>query len=343
MILKPTYVTILFLFVLAFSACKKNAVPDVEFSSLTSIPPGFPGIEYPADNEFSMERWLLGRKLFFDPILSDDYSISCASCHNPDLAFAENKQFSLGSGGEIGTRNAPSLANVAYHPYYTREGGVPTLEMQILVPIQEHNEFNTNILIIAERMLEDETYVKMSQAAYDRAPDPYVITRSIANFERTLISGNSSYDAFAFQGNAQALTAQEKLGMQLFFSERTQCSSCHSGFNFSNYAFENNGLYEDYNDPGRFRLTLDSGDLARFKVASLRNVALTAPYMHDGSLPTLKAVIEHYNSGGVNHKNKSTRLEPINLTDAEIEAMEAFLYTLTDFKFISNTLTNHEN
>ena len=310
---------------------------------LDDIPLGFPAIEYPAENEFTMERWLLGRKLFYDPILSDDYSVSCASCHDSELAFAVNEQFSRGAGQAIGTRNAPSLANVAYHPYYTREGGVPTLEMQILIPIQEHNEFNTNILIIAERMLEDETYVEMSQAAYDRPPDPYVITRSIANFERTLISGNSAYDRYKFQNKSQALTAQEKMGMELFFSERTRCSQCHADFNFTNYAFENNGLYASYPDPGRFRLTRDSMDLARFKVPSLRNVELTAPYMHDGSFDKLSDVLKHYNAGGANHRNKSELIQPLNLSSGELEALEAFLKSLTDHNFITNNTLKDEN
>ncbi len=226
--------------------------------------------------------------------------------------------------------------NVVYHPYFTREGGVPTLEMQILVPIQEHNEFDFNILKIAGRLKSDTAYVRLSRDAYGRDPDFYIITRGIACFERTLISGESRYDRFAFQGKTGALNASERRGMDLFFSEKTNCSTCHAGFNFSNYAFENNGLYENYVDPGRFRLTEDSSDIARFKVPTLRNVALTAPYMHDGSLPTLESVVEHYNSGGRAHPHRSPLVRPLGLTVGEKADLVAFLESLTDEKFVSN-------
>ena len=229
-----------------------------------------------------------------------------------------------------------SLANVAYQPYYTREGGVATLEMQVLVPIQEHNEFNLNILLIAERLKMDTAYVRLSNEAYGRDPDFYIITRGIACFERTMISGESRYDQYFFQQKNGALTAAERRGMDLFFSKKTSCSDCHSGFNFSNYAFENNGLYENYPDPGRFRLTEDSTDLARFKIPTLRNVALTAPYMHDGSIATLESVVEHYNSGGKNHPHKSQLVRPLGLSLQEKGDLVAFLKSLTDEHFVSN-------
>jgi cytochrome c peroxidase len=164
--------------------------------------------------------------------------------------------------------------------------------MQILVPIQEHNEFDFNILLIAERLQRDTSYVRMSREAYDREPDAFVITRSIACFERTFVSGQSPYDAYFFQGQNEALTAAEKRGMDLFFSEKTNCAQCHAGINFSNYAFENNGLYADYPDPGRFRLTELESDRARFKVPTLRNVELTYPYFHDGAANTLTQAVD---------------------------------------------------
>ena len=131
---------------MASSCTKENDNTEVAKLDIMEIPVGFPSIVHPQGNEYSQERWDLGKKLFYDPILSRDGMVSCASCHDPALSFADNQVVSLGSDGLLGTRNAPSLANVAYHPYYTREGGIPTLEMQILVPIQEHNEFNNNAL-----------------------------------------------------------------------------------------------------------------------------------------------------------------------------------------------------
>lgn len=309
--------------------------PDAAWEeALLQVPAGFPAIPFPEENQFSMEKWKLGKRLFFDPILSRDRSVSCASCHKPSLAFSDDLRVSPGVEGRIGDRNSPSLANVAYLPYFTREGGVPTLEMQILVPIQEHTEFDFDILQIAERLLEDSSYVQMSQAAFDRTPDAFVITRSLATFERTLISGNSAFDLH--QLGERSLDNSAQKGMDLFFSDRTSCSGCHGGFNFSEYAFENNGLYEQYTDVGKYRLTHDSADLSLFKVPSLRNVGLTAPYMHDGSLGTLRKVVEHYNSGGFDHANKSVLIRPLNLSETEIDDLVQFLEALTDPTFISN-------
>ncbi|MBL7825306.1 MAG: cytochrome-c peroxidase [Saprospiraceae bacterium] len=316
-------------------ACRKEQQPEVP-EPLLAVPQGFPSPEFPSDNELTPARFALGKRLFYDVVMSRDSSVSCASCHAPHLAFSDSVATSPGAGGLPGKRNAPTLANVAYQPYFTREGGVPTLEMQILVPIQEHNEFDFNILEIADRLKTDSVYSRMSQAAYGRDPDFYIITRSIACFERTLISGDSRYDQYQFQGKSEALTDSEKRGMDLFFSNKTNCSSCHSGFNFTTYAFENNGLYEVYPDPGRFRLTEDSTDLARFKVPTLRNVAVTSPYMHNGLLPSLAAVVEHYNSGGKNHPHKNPLIKPMGLTAQEKADLLAFLESLTDEKFNKN-------
>lgn len=319
-------------------ACQKD-VPEpgtAPVEPLLAVPPGFPAPVFPAGNELTPARWALGKRLFYDPVMSVDSALACASCHHAARAFSDTVAFSPGTAGRPGTRNAPTLANIGYHPYFTREGGVPTLEMQILVPIQEHNEFDFNILLIADRLLRDTSYVRMSREAYDRDPDAFVITRSIGCFERTIISGQSRYDQYFFQGKNDALLPAEKRGMELFFSEKTNCSQCHSGFNFSNYAFENNGLYSDYPDPGRYRLTKLESDRARFKVPTLRNVALTAPYMHDGSLNTLKAVVTHYNSGGQPHPNKSVLVRPLGLTPAEQADLVAFLQSLTDEPFVNN-------
>lgn len=329
------FLGVVFIFV---SCQQEEAIIPIDMATLMEIPKGFPDLPTNEENEFSQARWELGKRLFFDPVMSIDTSLSCATCHNPELAFSDAVGFSLGVDQRIGTRNTPTLANVAYHPYFTREGGVPTLEMQVLVPIQEHNEFDYNIVLLAERLQKDTTYVQMSQIAYGRVPDPFVITRSIACFERSLLSGNSWYDQFINEQDAKALSTSAQRGMDLFFSDRTQCSSCHGGFNFTNYAFENNGLYEDYTDQGRFRLTGKPEDQALFKVPTLRNIALTAPYMHDGSIPTLAAVVEHYNTGGQTHINKSNRIQKLDLSETEKEDLIQFLYSLTDKTFIENPL-----
>ncbi len=321
--------------------CQKGVEIEEEsprFPRLMEIPEGFPEIEHPEGNEFTYERWALGKELFFEPVLSADSSISCASCHNPVLGFSDDKEFSFGVEERIGTRNSSPLANLAYHPYFTREGGIPTLEMQVLVPIQEHNEFDFNILLIAERLKQIPSYVEQAQKAYGREPDAFVITRSLSCFERSLISGNSRYDQYQFQNDNRALTMQERRGMDLFFSEKTNCSECHGGFNFTDYSFQNNGLYQSYADEGRYRLTGEEQDRATFKVPSLRNIALTAPYMHDGSIASLEGVIEHYNLGGEAHPNRSEKLQALSLSTQEKEDLVAFLRSLTDETFIKNPL-----
>jgi cytochrome c peroxidase len=331
-------ILILGLFTFVYSCNEDENVELLHFFGLSDLPNGFPEVDFPADNEFTTARWELGKKLFFDPIMSVDSSISCASCHEPSLAFSDKVALSFGVEERIGTRNSPSLANVAYHPYFTREGGVPTLEMQILVPIQEHNEFDFNIVLLAEKLQQHSEYVEMANLAYNQVPNPFVITRALATFERTLISGYSPYDQYQNYNKTNALTTAEIRGMNLFFSNKTNCSTCHSGFNFTNYAFENNGLYKYYPDVGRFRLTNNPADSALFKVPSLRNIELTAPYMHDGSIATLADVVEHYQSGGENHFNKNNLIQPLNLTNTEKQDLVAFLKSLTDESFINNPL-----
>ena len=335
------YFTILLLSVVTFFGCQKDGEPPetpLRFPALTEVPEGFPAVAYPEGNAHTEARWALGKKLFFDPVLSADSSISCASCHAPQLAFSDDKAVSLGVENRPGRRNSPTLANVAYHPYFTREGGVPTLEMQVLVPLQEHDEFDFNIVAAAERLQQIPEYAEMSQTAYARAPDAFVITRALACFERSLLSGDSPYDRYFYQNKYNALTAAQERGMTLFFSEKTGCADCHGGFNFTDYSFKNNGLYAEYADAGKFRLTGEEADKGVFKVPTLRNIALTAPYMHDGSLRTLDEVIEHYNAGGKTHPNRAESIRPLDLTAAEKEDLLAFLRSLTDLTFINNPL-----
>jgi len=331
--------------VMLFSACQKDPKIPIEIkvdtiAALLQPPPRFDEIPFPEDNPFSMDKWRLGKAFFYDKRLSLDLTKSCGSCHKASLGFADDEPVSPGVEERLGTRNSPTLGNVAYLPYYMREGGVPTLELQILVPIQEHAEFDMNILDVVERLKQDETYTQLSERACGRELDAYVLTRALSTFERTLISGNSYYDK-AERGEGVLSPAAQR-GKELFFSAETSCSSCHGGIFFTDHSFKNNGLYAAYEDPGRYRLTIDSVDLAMFRIPSLLNVALTAPYMHDGSMATIKQVIEHYNEGGANHLNQSSLVRPLNLTDQQINDLVAFLESLTDEEFISNPLFHEE-
>ena len=262
--------------------------------------------------------------------------MTCENCHKQALAFSDDKAQSLGVEDRPGFRNSPSLANIGYHPYFTREGGIQTLEQQIAIPIQEHNEFNNNIVELSELLRADPEINQRALEAYNRPVDPFVLTRAISCFERSFISGSSPFDDFNTGVNFDALSTEALRGMDLFLSDSLACSHCHSGFNFTNYAFENNGLYQNYEDSGRYRLTLDTSDIARFKVPSLRNIALTAPYMHNGSMEDLETVIDHYASGGFDHVHKSDLIKGFEISEADKTALIAFLESLSDEEFISN-------
>ncbi len=324
----------IFLLLLLLAACRKD--PETVFNDeyTLRIPAGFPEPSFPADNALTRTRVELGRLLFFDPVLSRDSSISCGSCHLPHLAFSDNKALSLGIENRVGERNAPSLANVAYLPVFIRDGGVPTLELQVLVPIDDHLEMDFNIVEAGQRLNRNERYIRLSRRAYNRDPDPYVILRALAAFQRTFISGNSRYDKYLHAGGT--LSTQELRGRDLFFSDSLACSHCHSGFNFTGNAFENNGLYLTYSDSGRARITMRAEDNGKFRVPSLRNIALTAPYMHDGSLVSLSEVIDHYASGGTTHANKNPIIRPFSLPTDDKQALILFLESLTDNEFVHN-------
>ena len=327
----------MFLFI-TFILCIQSCNDDViDYSKLKSdIKKQFinPEISYPIDNSFSEESWLLGKKLFYDKRFSIDSTINCASCHKLNFAFSDNVSLSLGVSNRVGKRNASTLTNIAHSPYFMREGGVPTLEQQVLVPIQEHVEFANNILEVERRIKGDSTFNKLSQKAYGRNIDYFVITRAISNFERSFISENSRFDRYL--KDDLELNPEELRGMEIFFGERGNCSNCHNGFNFTDYSFKNNGLYEIYLDEGRYLLTSKDEDKALFKIPTLRNINLTTPYMHDGSMKTLDDVINHYSEGIKNHKNKSSIITNRRFTEEEKVALKSFLLTLTDEEFIND-------
>lgn len=327
---------ILILAAMSASIVSCSIDPEVPASDLNfswQVPQGFPPIPYPADNLPSSDRIALGKELFFDPILSVDSTISCSSCHLPELAFTDNRSVSLGVEGRQGFRNAPTLANVAYAPYMLMDGGNPNLELQIFVPVEDHNEMDFNMVLLTERLSANSYYNQRFVEVFGTAPSPYGITRALAAFERTILSGNSIYDQF--QQGQSGMSESALRGMELFFSDDLSCSGCHSGFNFTNWAFENNGLYATYYpDSGRARITRDPADAGKFKVPTLRNISVTGPYMHDGSLASLEEVIEHYNSGGQDHPNKSSLIQPLGLSIEQKNDLIRFLETLTDPTFL---------
>lgn len=280
-------------------------------------------------------RVQLGKHLFYDPILSRDSTVSCATCHQQKLAFTDGLSKSRGIRNRMVSRNSPTLTNVGNRSIFLLDGVNPSLEAQVGVPIQEHNEFDFHVLLVLDRLNRRPKYKALAEKGYGTNEiTERVLKNSIASFERTLISDNSPYDRF-LDGNYAALDNGQKKGMELFF-EKLYCAKCHSGPDLTNERLTNNGLYTAYADSGRMRLTEKEIDRAIFKVPTLRNIAVTAPYMHDGSISTLEEVIRHYESGGKNHPGKGSEIVPFELSDEERHNLIRFLETLTDEQFLNN-------
>jgi cytochrome c peroxidase len=329
-----TAVSLILLWCMVMIACRKDDSFDeiAEGNKVISlaVPKGLLYPDVPVDNLPTKNRIELGKMLFFDPILSRDSSVSCGTCHQPEKFFADNLKVSIGIEGRKGIRNAPSLLNVAYQPSLLWDGGNPTLEQQVIAPIDNHDEFDFDVNEIVKKLTSHPVYPGLFRQAYNQDPSVYSLTRAIACFERTLLKADSRYDDYTQNGNLNALTASELRGMTLFFSEEGECFHCHQGALFTDYSFRNNGLYEQYADSGRARITQDFSDIGKFKVPTLRNVEMTAPYMHDGSIASLEAVIEHYSSGGKKHPTKSPIIVPLNLNAQQKEDLLNFLKSLTD-------------
>lgn len=320
------------LLVTLLTSCSKDDTPAVDFQH---IPSWFPEMEIPAENRLTQARIDLGRKLFYEKKLSRDETISCGSCHLQEKAFTDGLPISIGVEGRLGLRNVPTISNIGYTDRMFMDGGVTTLELQAQSPIFAHEEMDFTIAEFLDRIDGDETYIRMFDEAYNQPPGAFGISRSIAAFERTLISGHSRFDAYEYEGDLDALSESEKRGRNLFFSNELSCGECHVPPLFTNFEYENIGLYINYVDSGRARITEISADNGKFKVPNLRNVALTAPYMHNGSLATLQEVVEHFNNGGMNHANQSDLVRPLGLTEQEKADLVAFLGSLTDEAFIS--------
>lgn len=279
----------------------------------------------------------LGKKLFFDPIFSLDHSISCASCHNPKFAYADNKPFSFGVNASVGVRNTPSVMNMASRPYFFHDGRVPTLEIQALSPVENPLEMNLPFEEAKNRIKANKHYVKLFKAIYDTLPTTNNITNALAEFQRSLESnGSAPHDKWMNGIDSTALTISQQRGRELFLSDKSKCFECHFGPDFTGDEFRNIGLYDGKTllDKGRYEITGDSTDIGKFKTPSLRNVALTAPYMHNGIFNTLEEVIDFYSNPYSVVKtpiNIDTLMEkPLNFTKQEKEDLVNFLHSLTD-------------
>lgn len=284
----------------------------------------------PKNNASSNEKIALGRKLFFDQRLSLNTVVSCATCHIPNKALSDGRKLAQGVKGRNAFRNTPSLFNVGYAPRLMFDGGVKTLEEQVLVPILDHNEMGASMPEVIMKLRNDAEYQTAARKIFNRDFDAWVLTRSIAAFERTLISDNSAFDHFFYQNKSNAISESAKRGWKLF-SGKLNCVKCHSAPFFTDFKLHNNGRTTlNSSDLGRYRINNDSTDIGFFKTPSLRNVTVTAPYMHDGTLKTLDQVIQYYAKGGDGGVNQE-KLKPFSLTKAEIGDLKNFLKSLEDY------------
>lgn len=284
----------------------------------------------PSDNPLTPAKVDLGRKLFFDPILSADGSVACASCHDPSRGLAGSEPLSVGVGGRRGRRNAPSLFNTVYRSSFFWDGRTDSLEKQVLFPLVHAAELaNTSVDVVVARLRSHTDYRERFAATFADGVTGENLARAIASFERVLLHGDSRVDRF-HAANVDALDESERQGLWLFTS-RGKCWRCHSGANYSDERFHNTGVSwgKEPIDLGRYEITAVARDKGAFKTPSLRGVADTAPYMHDGSLATLEAVVEFYNQGGVKNQHLDAMIAPLDLSKSEIGYLVAFLRALS--------------
>lgn len=289
----------------------------------------------PSDNPQNAEKIALGRKLFFDKRLSLDGSISCASCHDPQKAFSDQRSKSIGINGQLSERNAPSILNAAFLKTAMFDAHLATLELQAIVPIQEPVEMGHNMKILIKQLRQIPEYQAAAQAIFGRDFDAWVLTRSLAAFERSLLSMNAPFDQY-MAGNKKAMSKDQLAGWRIF-SDELYCTKCHPAPYFTTYEAANNGLYASYegkSDQGRFRIHHDSSDIGKFKIPSLRNLPLTYPYMHDGSIHSMEAALAHYQRGGAGHPLQDPRILSFELTSKEKAQLLAFFDALVDTSYL---------
>jgi cytochrome c peroxidase len=342
--------SVLAVFIFVFKSCKKDDEirPYVPTPYELNIPDGLPPMPIPANNPLTKEGVELGRKLFYDELLSGNNTMSCASCHHPSLYFTDTARVSIGIDGVAGTRNSMPLINLGWQTTFFWDGRVNTLEQQVLHPVIDPIEMHDRWPNVVWELIQDEKYPEMFRKAFgERGIDSVKVSKALAQFLRIMISGNSKYDKM--RRGELVFTTDENLGMELFNRDKDEansiaggdCFHCHGEPMFTSNIFHNNGLDAIFTDLGRGWFTMNPADNGKFKAPTLRNIALTAPYMHDGRFETLNEVVNHYSVGLV----YSPTIDPlmkfvadggVALSTTEKNQLIAFLNTLTDTDFATN-------
>lgn len=308
-----------------------GAAPQEEYE--LEIPLGLDedGFKVPKDNPLTKKKVELGHLLFFDKRLSKDNSISCSTCHIPSLAFTDGQPVSTGVSRLQGGRSAPTSINRGFSEVQFWDGRAPTLEDQSVGPLTnpvEHG-FADNDAVVA-KLNTIEGYKKLFKDAFGaKTITIQQVGKAIASFQRTLISGNSPFDRFDYDGEEKAISESAKRGKKLFFG-KARCNLCHMGTNFSDEQFHNIGIGWEGEavDVGRYHVTKDKKDIGAFKTPTLREISRTAPYMHDGRFATLREVVDHYNGGGVKNPFQDNQIIPLKLTESEKQDLVEMLRTL---------------
>jgi len=324
------------IFVVLASCEVQEENPDNTYTFVK--PANFPEPTYTFDNNpVTKEGFLLGRKLFFDPLLSKDGSVSCNNCHIQSTAFADSQQhpLSIGVDNRVGIRNSPSLANMAFMPEFFWDGGVTHLDFVAINAIEADFEMDETLANVVAKLNADSEYPALFKNAFgvEKVTSPYML-QALSQFLVMMVSANSKYDRYK-RGEGETLTSDEAEGLQLF---QAKCGSCHSGELFTDFSYRNNGISTTFSDEGRARISEFAGDIGKFRVPSLRNVALTAPYMHNAKFRTLEDVLRHYAEGVQPSTTLDASLQKdgklgIAMTQEEQQKIITFLRTLTDRDF----------
>jgi cytochrome c peroxidase len=302
-------------------------------------PVGLPPIPFPADNPPTLETIQLGRQLYYDPELSVDNTVSCASCHQPEAGYADPRPVSIGVGGKRGTRNSPSVVNAVYYDVQFWDGRAPSLEKQAEGPVQNPVEMAHTLGGVEKKLSEEPSYVAMFERAFGPGPITYEkVEKAIATFERTIISGNSPFDRWYYGHDDKAVSVSVKRGFTVFTDPKLgNCSSCHLIGEryalFTDNKFHNIGVgasQDTYQDRGRYEVTKNENDLGAFKTPSLRNIGQTAPYFHNSSAKSLKEAIDYYIGGGNSNAHLDREMHALDFLSGEQRAdLQAFLEALT--------------
>jgi cytochrome c peroxidase len=284
-------------------------------------------IPFPKDNPYTVEKAALGKKLFFDTRLSAANLLSCASCHNPAYGWGDGQPRGVGHNMKVLGRRSPSIINAAFGAIFMWDGRAATLEEQALGPIRADVEMNLPVDQLMEKLKAIPEYRPLFQAAFPKdGMTPDTIAKAIATYERTVVSGRAPFDAW-IDGDTKAISEEAKRGFVLF-NTKGACNNCHSGWNFTDDSFHDIGLPGP--DVGRAKILPSIPKMQyAFKTPGLREITRRGPYMHDGSVPTLEAVMEHYDQGGIDRSSRSELMKPLGLTKQEKDDLVAFMKTLT--------------